>query len=280
VYKRQQIDYRLLENLKLIGGLQANKVQDIDLNIVPRAGLIWYPADRFSIKALYSTAFRAPSINEVNMNFGTILKGNKNLKPENVSTVDLNFGYQGKQAQLGVNFFYSKMTDIIQVTYVAGTGIYNNTASVTYTGAEFEGKYYIDKNLYITGSVLYQTNKNDSDQKNFAPVANFGTKAGISYVTDNGITLGLFDIYQGDIDGKYTINRNPYQGSYNLLHFNSKFNLNKLFDMSFKPGLTLIFSVDNLFDKPHYGYDLGGTTGDGIPSIPGRAIYFGLNLGI
>ena len=273
-----QLDYRLVENLKLIGGLQANKVENIDLNIVPRAGLIWYPADRFSVKALYSTAFRAPSINEVNMSFGTYLSGNPTLKPENVSTVDLSFGYQGEQTQLALNMFYSKMTDIIQVIYDANfSGQYQNSANVTFTGVEFEGKYYANKNLYLTGSALYQTNKNDADQENLAPIANFGTKVGVSYVTDNGITLGLFDIYQGDLDDKYTLNRNPYQGSYNLLHFNSRFNLNKLFEMSFKPELTVIFNVDNLLDKPHFGYDLGGTSGDGIPSIPGRAIYFGVN---
>jgi len=276
-----QLDYRVVENLKLIGGVQANKVDNIDLNIVPRAGLIWYPADRFSVKALYSTAFRAPSINEVNMNFGTFLKGNPALKPENVSTVDVSFGYQGQQAQFGLNLFYSKMTDITQIVYDASfAGQYQNAANVTFMGGEFEAKYYVDRNLYLTGSVLYQTNENDKDVKNQAPIANFGAKAGISYVTDNGITLGLFNIYQGDLDDRYTQNLNPYQGSYNLLHFNSKFNLNKLFDWSFKPELTAIFNVDNVLDKPHFGYDLGGTSGDGIPSVPGRAIYFGLNLGI
>jgi len=276
-----QLDYRVVENLKLIGGVQANKVDNIDLNIVPRAGLIWYPADRFSVKALYSTAFRAPSINEVNMNFGTFLKGNPALKPENVSTVDVSFGYQGQQAQFGLNLFYSKMTDITQIVYDASfAGQYQNAANVTFMGGEFEAKYYVDRNLYLTGSVLYQTNENDKDVKNQSPIANFGAKAGISYVTDNGITLGLFNIYQGDLDDRYTQNLNPYQGSYNLLHFNSKFNLNKLFDWSFKPELTAIFNVDNVLDKPHFGYDLGGTSGDGIPSVPGRAIYFGLNLGI
>lgn len=274
-----QLDYRPIENLKLIAGLQANKVEYIDLNIVPRAGLIWNPADRFSVKALYSQAFRAPSINEVNMSFGTYLSGNQDLNPEKVSTVDLSFGYQGVQGQLGLNLFYSKMTDIIQVIYdETFSGTYQNSANVTFMGAELEGKYYVDQNLYLTGSLLYQSNKNDDDVENLAPVANFGAKAGISYVFDNGISIGLFDIYQGDLDDKYTLNRNPYQGSYNLLHLNSSFNLNKLFDLSMKQEFTLILNVDNLLDKPHFGYDLGGTSGDGIPSIPGRAIYAGMNV--
>ncbi len=277
-----QLDYRLIENLKLIGGLQANKVEDIDLNVVPRAGLIWNPADRYTVKALYSQAFRAPSINEVNMNFGTYLLGNPSLKPEKVSTVDFSVGYQGEQEQLGVNLFYSKMTDIIQIVYAPGTftGTYTNAANVTFMGAEFEGKYYIDRQWYLTGSLLYQTNKNDADQKNLSPIANFGSKAGISYMADNGITVGLFDIYQGKLDSKFVGTRNPDQGAYNLLHLNSKFNLNKLFNMSMRPDVSLVFNVDNVLDRPHFGYDLGGTTGDGIPSIPGRAVYLGLNVAL
>lgn len=270
-----QIDYRLFESLKLIGGMQANKVENIKLNVVPRAGLIWYPVSRFNVKALYSEAFRAPSINEVNMNFVGFLLGNPDLEPEKVATIDLSLSYQGEQTQLAVNLFQSKMSNIVQIYY----STYENRGNVTYQGAEFEGKYYLNRSLYICGSVLYQTNENDS-LKNLAPIANLGTKAGISYVWDKGITIGLFDIYQGDLDDKFKGNRNPNQGAYNLLHLHSKFNLNKLFNMSFEPGLSLYINIDNLLDKEHFGYDLGGSTMDGIPSVPGRAVYFGLNASL
>lgn len=278
-----QLDYRLVENLKLIGGLQAIKVDNIDLTVVPRAGLIWYPMDRFSVKTLYSTAFRAPSVNEVNMNFGTSLKGNPNLKPEKVSTVDLSIGYQGHQAQFGLNLFYSRMKDIIQITYAdLFSGVYNNSANVDFYGGEFEAKFYFNHEIYLTGSVLYQENEDvDSEEKDLAPVANFGAKAGISYSSaENGITVSLFNIYQGTLDDKFSGYLNQYQGAYNLLHLNSKFNLNKLFSMDFNPELTLIFNVDNLLDRPHFIYDLGGQSYDGIPSVPGRAIYAGLNVSL
>jgi outer membrane receptor for ferrienterochelin and colicin len=59
-----QVNYRLISSLNLIGGIQANKVEGIDFNLVPRAGLIWYPVPKINVKAFYSQAFRAPSINE------------------------------------------------------------------------------------------------------------------------------------------------------------------------------------------------------------------------
>lgn len=54
-----QMDYQLWSTLKVIGGAQANKIENLDWNLVPRAGVIWYPAPRINVKALYGEAFRA-----------------------------------------------------------------------------------------------------------------------------------------------------------------------------------------------------------------------------
>ena len=142
-----------------------------------------------------------------------------------------------------------------------------------------EGKYYHNKNLYLNGSVTYQKSKND-DVENLAPVADMAVKAGVSYMWDNGLTLGLFDIYQGDLADRFEGNLNSNQGAYNLLHLHSALNVNKMFNLSSNVNFTAILNVDNLLDKEHFGYDLGGTSGDGIPAFPGRRIYLGLNVGL
>ena len=274
-----QLDYQAMSNLKLIGGMQANKVENIDLAIVPRGGLIWYPAQKVNVKALYSEAFRAPSINEVNMNFSNRLLGNPDIGPENVATFDLSIGYQGDQSQLGVNFFRSSMTDIIQIAPNAeGIRMYQNLQDVVFTGAELEGKYYMNSAWYLTGSTLYQKSEND-DAENLSPIADFSLKAGISYAK-NGISVGLFNIYQGDLDEKFMDDVNPNQGAYDLLHLHSRYELNKLFKWNMKQSFALILNVDNLLDEEHFGYDLGGTSGGGIPSWPGRQIYLGLNASL
>lgn len=276
-----QIDYRLLENLKLIAGTQANKVENFDLNILPRGGLIWYPMKKVNVKALYSEAFRAPSINELYMEYGTALLGNPDLKPEKVSTIDLNIGYQGEKSQLSVNIFQSKMIDITQIVRDSQTSssIYQNNQDVTFTGVEFEGKYYFNKSLYLTGSVIQQKSKNDDDE-NLSPIADLGVKAGISYITGNGISVGLFNIYQGDLDDKFQGDINDNQGAYNLMHLHSTYNLNKLLNRNSNYNLTVIFKIDNILDKEHFGYDLGGRSGDGMPAFPGRRIYLGLKAAL
>ena len=40
-----QLDHRLASNLKVIGGFQANKIGALDVDVVPRAGVIWAPDD-------------------------------------------------------------------------------------------------------------------------------------------------------------------------------------------------------------------------------------------
>ena len=151
-----QLNYALISGLNMIGGIQVNKVEGIDVNLVPRIGLIWYPVKRMNVKAFYSEAFRAPSINEYSINFPQ-MQGNPDLTPEEVNTIDLAFGYQGEQINLGVNFFYSQMKNIIfqnRDTTVVPVPMYWNGAEVEFMGFEFEGKYYINKEWYLFGSLL------------------------------------------------------------------------------------------------------------------------------
>jgi outer membrane receptor for ferrienterochelin and colicins len=268
-----QVDYHLLKSLKLIAGAQVNKAENIKLNVVPRVGAIWYPVPHINVKALYSSAFRAPSISELTLNSGGI-KGNSKLTPENVTTIDIGISYQGEQAQVGVNVFQSKMTDIISVV----NQVYTNNVSITFKGIEFSGAYYINRSLYVNASLIYQTNKNDT-LKNVTPIANFSAKAGISYVWDKGITISLFDIYQGKMDDMYA--GTSHKGSmlaYDLLHLHSQYNMNKLFGLKFKPKFSLFLDVDNLLDKKYYAFSAMGNTISAIPATPGVEIFFGLNV--
>jgi hypothetical protein len=47
-----QLDHRLLRRVKVVGGFQANKMDNLSLDIVPRGGVIWTPASKLNVKAL------------------------------------------------------------------------------------------------------------------------------------------------------------------------------------------------------------------------------------
>ena len=273
-----QLNYKLLTSLNLIGGIQANKVQGIDFNLVPRAGLIWYPVAKINVKAFYSQAFRAPSINEFSINFPQ-MQGNPDLTPEKVNTVDVGLGYQGKQINLGVNFFYSHMENLIfqnRDTTEVPAPMYWNGAEVVFMGLEFEGKYYINKEFYITGSILYQTNEDKDGNQNVTPIANMGFKAGISYKSDRGITAGIFNIYQGKLDDSYSTELNISPGAYNLLNLYLNLELVKLFKLHINQGISLFIQADNLLDQEIWLPTWGLLPGSSIPVNRGRSVTIGL----
>lgn len=276
-----QVNYALIRNLNVITGVQANKVENIDLDIVPRAGLIWNPVESINLKVLYSQAFRAPSINELTINFPE-MQGNPNLTPEKVSTLDFGVNFQGDQVQTGINFFYTQQKDIIfqnRDMSVVPAPMYWNGVEVDFMGVEFEGKYYINRKLFITGSMLYQTNENQDGIENVTPIANLGAKGGISYKS-RGLTVSVFNIYQGDLDDMYKTAYNPSPGAYNKLNLYARLNFNELLNPNMKPGISVFLQVDNLLDEEIWLPDWGLTLGKSIPVNPGRAIYAGVDVSL
>jgi outer membrane receptor for ferrienterochelin and colicins len=276
-----QADYWLRQNTRSIGGFQVNKVENIDLDIVPRVGLILYPSSHINIKALYSQAFRAPSINEIGLNHPA-MKGNPDLKSEKVNTIDVGANYYGEQFQCGVNYFFSKQ---IEVIFQDRSGefplpTYNNIGEIEIQGVEFEGKYYVNKSLFLTGSTLYQKNEDKEGNEDVTPIANFGAKAGISYRPKKGVALGLFNIYQGPLDEKFDTQLNPSPQAYNIMNLHCRLNLNRLLDWNLSQDLSLLLQADNLLDKEIWLPNWGLIIGNSVPVNQGRTIYFGMEVSL
>jgi outer membrane receptor for ferrienterochelin and colicins len=270
-----QLNYWCFSKLNLIGGIQLNKVKNIDLGIVPRAGIIYKPCEQISIKALYSEAYRAPSINELSL-VNPALSGNLNLKPEKVATFDLSVNYFTKRSLITINYFNSKMTDIIIQNRKLANPMYDNVGIAYLQGLELETKFYINKSFYLFGSLLYQTSKDSANNSNIVPIANFSTKAGVSYTSDNGISASILDNFQGKLDDKYksALNESP-EKSYNRVNLHLDFNLNKLFSIDKKSNFNLYLHADNLFNKKVFLPLWGLALGRSVPYDLGRMVYIG-----
>jgi outer membrane receptor for ferrienterochelin and colicins len=273
-----QLNHRLLDNLKLVGGVQANKIGHIDLAVVPRAGVIWNPASGFTVKGLYGEAFRAPSINETLLNHPG-LAGNADLKPERVGTFDIGVSYAGEHFQAGANYFRSKQTDSIVVDSSTPRWRYRNLGEATFHGLELEAKYYVKKALFLQGSMLYQANKDGNGTKNVTPISNRGAKAGVSYEAANGFTAGLFDVYQGPING-YAASVNPRPVSSHLLNAHLRLDLSRYMRAGATTGIALVAHADNLANKEIWLPEWGGNSGDTIPVHGSRTLYFGVEVSL
>jgi outer membrane receptor for ferrienterochelin and colicins len=272
-----QLDHRLSDHVKVIGGFQANKIDSIRLSVVPRGGVIWSPTKRISVKGLFAKAFRAPSINETGLNHPG-LEGTPGLKPEKVGTFDLQLAYQGNRFQAAVSYFISKQTDSIVVDSKPARWKYRNLGEATFHGVEFEEKYYLSKNFFLSGSVLYQMNHDGNNKNNITPLANFGAKAGFSYESDGGFTASLFDVYQGHI--AHTNSTNPHPSAYHLLNSYVRFDVSKYVKADAAKNLSVFIKGENLANRQIWLPDWGSNFGDTIPVNRGRAVYFGFEVSL
>ena len=107
-----QLDVRVVDALKLIGGVQVNKIKGREAGWVPRLGAILTLPGGLHAKALYGEAFRAPSINELSLAHPG-LQGDPNLNPERTANFDLSLGYSARRGQVTASYFRNKQTDII-----------------------------------------------------------------------------------------------------------------------------------------------------------------------
>ena len=269
-----QIDHQLLKDLKLIGGFQTNKIGAIALNTVPRGGAVWTPSSHTSVKALYSQAFRAPSLDENLLN-NPGLGGNPNLRPDTVATFDLGVFYENSRAQVGIDYFHSKFGDNIVNVAGATRSVYFNLGTVTFNGVELEGKYYFKKNFFLQGSTLYQVNADQTGKTNVSPVPNIGFKAGISYETKRSLTFGIFDVSDGPFDHYTAVN--PLQGWHHIINGNFRYDLSKYFPFGDRTGVAAVVHANNLTNQVIW-LPSGFSSVDTVPVSQGRVIFAGLEF--
>jgi outer membrane receptor protein involved in Fe transport len=273
-----QLDHYLAGNLKLVSGLQVNKIAGIELNAVPRAGIIWDMTPRITVKALYSQAFRAPSINETRLDHPG-LAGSANLRPEQAGTVDVSLSYQGRRLLAGVNYFYTRHTDSIIADTRPARWVYRNLGRATFHGVEVESKYYFRKNLFLMGSMMYQANHDGDGNRNVTPVANLSAKIGLSHETQSGLLASIFDNYQGPING-FARGINPPATSQHLLSARLRYDLSKRWYSVSKHQWALFAYADNLANRQVWLPDWGNNAFDTIPVHRGRTVYFGLEVSL
>jgi outer membrane receptor protein involved in Fe transport len=142
---------------------------------------------------------------------------------------------------------------------------------------EVEGKYYITKELMLTGSGLYQKNTTGDSAGNMMPVPEASAKGGISY-SKSGFTASIFNTYEGKLDKRYNTKYNKTRKAFDLLDLNLKYELDKAFNWKI---LQLAICVDayNLLDEEIWLPATGLAKTYTLPQIEGRSIYFGIDVG-
>jgi len=158
-----QADYKM-GKVKLIGGVQYNKIENIKGNFSPRFGIVSSISDKIGMKLLYSKAFRKAYPLETSFNH-PLFKGNCDIKPELIRTAEAQVSYRSERLLSSVTCYRSRMSDIIYRRWIddpespIGESVrYYNAGIHDFAGIEFEGKYFALEGLCLTASFYYQQN--------------------------------------------------------------------------------------------------------------------------
>ncbi len=285
-----QLDYKVVNFLKIIGGFQFNKLEGIKGNFSPRLGIIANITDKVGVKLLYSKAFRKAYPLETSFNH-PVFRGNKDISPELIATYEGQIFYQDEKKQFFLTGFYSKMSDIIIRKWINDPTVipyggylkYFNGGSYQFWGVELEGKASLAKNVLAQGSITYQQNKDEAGIKSVTLHPNFMAKFGLIY-SNPTFSFSAYNSYFGNPSPVSLVNPtvsecNKEAEAFNLLSAKATLHLLKLFGGKSAQDLQLSIEADNILDKdiryPEYTSKGVNTL---LPLKGGASVYAGLSF--
>ncbi len=264
-----QTDFSPWDRLNLIAGFQLNKTEKNDVDVSPRVGANYKLTPRLGIKTLYAKAFRSPSPTEREVEF-TSIRGNPNLKPETINTFDAQIFYNAPRYFVGLTYYNSVQEDTVGRALQSDGKrlLFVNGGDVDYWGVEFEGKVNITPEWELNGSASYQENEDDQGVEDISFIPNFMAKAGISYHSIGGYSLGVFNSYYTEATSSPGASIvNPEPEGYNFLTFKGSLEVDQAFPEWNAPDLTLSLFGENLLDEDIFFPDFNGR----VNTIPLRS---------
>ncbi len=141
-------------------GLRYDHFSSIASQLSPRIGWVQKLNDRHSLKFLYGEAFRAPSESELNLLNNPVFKGNPDLKPETVQSLDLIWIGQWPYMSLSLGYFENHYRDSIVLNSTGGGLLqYENVDQDPTKGFEFELYHEFNKHWLMRVSYTHMTEK-------------------------------------------------------------------------------------------------------------------------
>jgi outer membrane receptor protein involved in Fe transport len=239
-------------------------------------GVILTPHKNWGVKLLRGEAFRAPLTVETDLSDDpNILTGNKNLKPENITTYDAQLFFHDEKTYAAVTYFYSTIEDQINYTDTPPWS-YTNKGEQQFKGIEFEAKRFLTPHWHILGSFMHQENKLDSTFENPRPEPANMIKFGTAYTWDWGTASIFCSFFSKPPGGSDPIKDNPEPKAINLVNTNINLDLSKWMGLR-KGQSTLTFRIENLFNEKIYvpPFDV---VPNSVPYGPGITFYAGLTV--
>jgi outer membrane receptor protein involved in Fe transport len=274
-----QGDYKIGDVVKLIAGTQWNETSQGDKDLVSRYGIIITPVENWGVKLLRGEAFRGAIAMESDL-ADPLLTGNRNLKPETITTYDAQLFYHDEKTYAAFTYFHSVLEsqilfDTPPITYINGMG------KQRYDGIELEAKRILTPNWHVIGSFSHQANKTALGlDPTVVPKNMF--KMGTAYTWDWG-SASLFYTLFGKPPQTYfssvpTLMVNPAPKRINLIDLNIDIDPSKFLGLA-KKQATLTLRIENLLNEKVYVPALAYSgSPNSFPYGPGRMWFLGLKI--
>jgi iron complex outermembrane receptor protein len=131
--------WNVTDDIGLTLGVRYDRYSDFGDTVNPRAGLVWNFTKDGAIKLLYGRAFRAPNFRELYDRNSFSTRGNPDLDPEIINTVELEVSYKVTDfLKARVNYFYVDITDIIVEDQTQSPRPFINRGDAIVQGVETE----------------------------------------------------------------------------------------------------------------------------------------------
>jgi iron complex outermembrane receptor protein len=117
-----QDEWQVTPALTLTGGLRYDYFSWSSSTLNPRAGIVWHPWQKTSLKFLFGQASRAPNVYE-SVFMADTNRANPDLKPEHARTYEVDLEQELTPAlRLSLSGFHNDITDLISQQIDGGTG--------------------------------------------------------------------------------------------------------------------------------------------------------------
>lgn len=143
-----QDEWRLAERWELTAGLRYDHFSDFGKTFNPRLALVWDTTPAFTSKLLYGEAFRAPAFSELYLDNTVIGRGDPDLKPEKLRSLELAFDYHpDTNWSLKLNFYRYRLDDAIDFisnpSPTSSIALAQNVGEFDGQGVETEVRYQL-----------------------------------------------------------------------------------------------------------------------------------------
>lgn len=157
-----QDEYHILDNLILNAGLRYDYYDNYGGTINPRAALIWKPQNATVLRLSYGEAFRAPNAYERYYSDQVGIKGNLNLRPEKIRTLELGWDqFIGNNLKTTATGYYSRITDQLDqvIDPADGFAVFTNQSLLESKGLELQAEGKWESGFSGRVSYCYQVTK-------------------------------------------------------------------------------------------------------------------------